>query len=322
MGTEIQKHQEPPMVGMLKKLTPAIAAALPRHLNPDRMCRIALTALRATPKLAQCTQASFLGAIIQASQLGLELNTPLGHAWLIPFKKTDKRTGEVYYICQLVIGYQGFMDLARRSGSVSAIYAFPVYQGDEFRYELGLEPTLKHVPKDVPHTDKALTHVYAVAKLKDGEPVFTVLTRAEVERYRSRSRSKDDGPWVTDYEAMAVKTGIRRLSRWVPRSAEMAIAAAVDESIETGRSQLSIDPEVAGVLQAEGVDTSETDDTFDPVEASPAPAPPDQDGKKLDLEKGKGKGRQKPQAEPAPSEPPPLPKDDEGLPTGRMMGED
>jgi recombination protein RecT len=250
----LQPGAKKTLVQLLGDLGPEIARALPRHVNPDRMSRIALTALRSTPKLAQCTPESFLGCIVQAAQLGLEVNTPLGHAYLIPFE--DRRNNRV--ICQLIVGYQGMIDLARRSGLVKALYAYPVYEGDKFTWSLGLNPNITHEPStDAGRERKQITHVYAVAKLEGGEPVFTVLTRSEVEKYRDRSRASKSGPWVTDYEAMALKTSIRRLFRWLPKSAEMATAAAFDEALETGRSQLTAaDGEVVALLQGQGLDVA------------------------------------------------------------------
>lgn len=266
---KIAKQADPvrqDLQSLLQRMGPEIARALPKHVNPDRMARIALTALRTTPKLAQCTPESFLGCIIQASQLGLEVNTPLGHAYLLPFE--DRRNNRT--ICQLIIGYQGALDLARRSGMVKSIYAFPVYDGDAFDWELGLNPTISHKPsKEDGRESRRLTHVYAVAKLEGGEPIFTVLTRAEVEKYRGRSRAANSGPWVTDFEAMALKTAIRRLYRWLPKSAEMARAEAFDEAPEIGRSQLgAADPEVINILQSQGVDApieAEAEPSHDPI---------------------------------------------------------
>lgn len=223
---------------LLEKMKPAIASALPKHISAERIARIALTAIRSNPKLAECTPQSFLGSLLQASQLGLEVNTPLGQAYLIPYKTT----------CTLVIGYQGMMDLARRSGLVTAIYGYPVYEGDEFEHELGLEPKLRHKPCDEPGP---LTHVYAVARLKGGEPIFTVLTRDKIETYRRRSMAANSGPWVTDYDAMALKTGVRRLFTWIPKSAEMALASRLDDSDDTERNMSQRDvfsPEVLNVL--------------------------------------------------------------------------
>lgn len=228
---------------MLHKMAPAIRAALPKHVTPERMGRVALTALNSNADLAKCTPASFLGSVMQCAQLGLEPNTPLGHAYLIPYKST----------CTLVIGYQGMLDLARRSGLVKAIYAHAVKEGDLFEYEYGLEQRLKHVPDDTAdRSQKPLTHVYAVAKLKDGEPIFTVLSRFEIEAARSRSMAKNSGPWRTDYEAMALKTAVRRLWRWLPKSAEQSIAMQVDERDDGPQAFSS---EVVQVLQQTGLET-------------------------------------------------------------------
>lgn len=237
------------MHGLLARMEPEIRTALPKHLDPDRMLRIGLTALSVNQSLAQCTPQSFLGAVVQASQLGLEVNTPLGQAYLVPYGK----------VCQLILGYQGMIDLARRSGTIKSIYAFAVYEGDAFEWELGLDPFIKHKPSEDPQrVNKRLTHVYAVAKLNSGEPIFTVLSAAEIERYRSRSAGGGKtGPWKSDFEAMALKTAIRRLFRWLPKSADIARAVEFDEAPEYGVSQLSAaDPDVIKALATHGVDTT------------------------------------------------------------------
>lgn len=254
-GQIIPRNQAPKndLANMLQKMAPEIQRALPKHVTADRMSRIVLTALRVTPKLAECTQASFLGAVMSCAQLGLEPNTPLGHAYLIPRFSKKRQATE----CTLQIGYQGMIDLSRRSGMLSAIYAYAVREGDEFSYELGLNPTIIHRPsREEGRESKPITHVYAVAKLKDGEPVFTVLTRAQVEERRRRSNAADSGPWITDYEAMALKTAVRAVWRWLPKSTELARAIEIDEAPEVGAPQaLSWDPDVTKALQAQGIDT-------------------------------------------------------------------
>lgn len=254
------------LAGLLGRMTPEIARALPAHVKPERMCRIALTALRATPKLHSCTPESFLGAIVQAAQLGLEVNTPLGHAYLVPYKTT----------CQLILGYQGMMDLARRSGELSAIYAHAVYEADTFAWSLGLSPDLTHVPARGDRGE--LTHAYAVARLRSGDPVFTVLTRAEVDARRARgggARSDRSTPWATDYEAMARKTAIRSLFTWLPKSAEMAQAAAIDEAPEIGRSQLEMaDETVRQLVEAPEVAATATPATLEAELLASPPADP------------------------------------------------
>lgn len=216
--------------GMLTVYKDQIAAALPRHMDPDRMARVALTACRTTPALLKCNPASLFGAIIQCSQLGLEPGGALGHAYLVPFKND----------VQFIIGYRGMIDLARRSGQIVTLQANAVYEGDEFTVRYGLDPTLTHTPNfDNPERAQAkhLRYVYAVAKLKDGGTQFAVMSRAEVEAIRLRSKAGSSGPWVTDYEAMALKTVTRRLFKWLPVSIEMQRAVGLDEIAETDQSQ-------------------------------------------------------------------------------------
>lgn len=228
-------QKKPDLYAALERMKPAIASALPKHCSPDRMARIALTALRTVPKLAECTPQSFFGAIMQASQLGLEVCSPLGMAYIIPYGTE----------ATLIIGFQGLMDLARRSGMVKSIRAHEVCENDAFSWELGLDPKLYHKPSEGERG--RMTHVYAVAKLSDGEPIFTVLTMQQVDSYRARSRASKSGPWVTDYESMARKTAVRRLFTWLPKSAEMAQAVQSDDASELD-SGPTYSPEVQHVL--------------------------------------------------------------------------
>lgn len=211
---------------LLEKAKPQIALALPRHLNADRMLRIAMTSVRRTPKLLGCNQQSLLGAIMQSAQLGLEPDGVLGHAYLVPFKE------EV----QLIVGYKGLVDLARRSGQLSTIFARVVYAEDQFEYAYGLTERLEHIPSGKAEPGEVRA-VYAVARLKDGGQQFEVMTRGEIDAIRKRSRAADDGPWVTDYSEMAKKTVLRRLCKMLPASVELSRAVALDERAELGLPQ-------------------------------------------------------------------------------------
>jgi recombination protein RecT len=224
--------------------SPAVMAqimkALPRHLTADRLIRIATTELRKNPRLAQCTPQSFLGAVIQCAQLGLEPGSALGHVYLIPFKKNYKRGNEWFseMVVTVIVGYRGMIDLARRSGQIESIEAWPVYLGDRFECLLGLEPSLVHAPDwENPNRTNPdmLRFVYAVARLKDGGRQFAVMSRAEVEMIRNRTFEKNKtspeerakSPWSTDFEQMSLKTVIRRLFKHLPVSIEMVIADAL-----------------------------------------------------------------------------------------------
>lgn len=264
---------------LIQRMAPEIARALPKHVTPERMARVAMTALRTNAKLAACTPVSLIACIMQASQLGLEVNTPLGHAYLIPRK--NKGVEE----CTLLIGYQGLIELSRRSGQLRAIWAFPVYEGDHFKVTYGLSPMVEHEPRfDAPRDPKSLKYVYAAARLAEtDEPVFVVLTRAEIEGYRKRGASGRgiSTPWDSDYEAMSLKTAVRRLYRWLPKSIEMMTAATVDESTNL---RATFSDEVRGTIErGTGLELPdgepETLDTSDVPEGARHAQPIEQFGK-------------------------------------------
>lgn len=237
---------------ILGKLSKDLAAALPSHLTPERMTRLALTAIRVNPKLAD-DPPSFVASLFQLAAIGLEANTLLGHAYLIPrwSSKLNRNT------CTVQIGYQGFLELSRRSGMIAGIQAVPVYRGDHFVVSMGCDPKIDHVP-DYSHPDygtaAGLVQCYAVARLKESGtlPIFVVLTRAQIEERRNRGgyNLKDPtGPWVTDFIAMAQKTAIRALSHWLPLSAEIARAVAADEGAERGAHPWrQLDPDLAASI--------------------------------------------------------------------------
>ena len=225
---------------MLEAWKPEIARALPKHLNADRMARIALTCFRNVPKLAECDPKSVFAAVIQAAQLGIEPGL-LGEAHLIPYK--DK--------CQLIPGWQGLIKLAKQTGMVTDIYAMAVREKDTFSCTFGLNRTLEHKPLTAkggfPASIKErgeIIGVYAVAVFKDGTRTFIVMGDDEVKRIRDGSsgyqmavKYKKDSPWTTHYEEMALKTAIRRLCKTLPKSPEMAQAIALEDAHNRGQAQ-------------------------------------------------------------------------------------
>ena len=203
-----------------------IAMALPRHLDPDRLIRVTMTALRKNPNLMGCSHASLMGAIIQAAQLGLETDGALGHAYLVPYGSE----------CQLQIGYRGMIDIARRSGQIKSISAHVVYEKDEFRYSYGLDETLEHKPALMDRG--AAVCVYAVAKLVGGGYQFEVLSMEQIQEAEKASQARYKGrPWEAHWEAMARKTAIRRLFKYLPVSIEIQRAVTLDSQASAGISQ-------------------------------------------------------------------------------------
>ena len=208
------------------KMKSQFAAALPKHMTPERMARIVTTEIRKTPALVNCEQGSFLGAVIQCAQLGLEPGNSLGHAYILPYGKQ----------AQLIIGYKGMIDLARRSGQIISISARVVRDGDFFEYEFGLDESLAHRPAE-DGSEGEITHVYAVARLKDGGRQFEVMSKAQVIAVQNQSKAGKSGPWVSHWEEMAKKTVIRRLFKYLPVSVEIQRAVMLDEKAEAGANQ-------------------------------------------------------------------------------------
>lgn len=228
-------------IGSVKKFFDSqksvLSAVLPKHVNAERMLKIALGALRTTPKLMECTTETLFGAIVQCSQLGLEPNTPLGHAYLIPFKNNRKQVTEV----QIVFGYKGLIDLARRSGQIVSISAHAVYEKDKFTYAYGLEEQLEHIPAKGERGE--VIYFYAVAKLVGGGHAFEVMSREDVEIIRDSSNNykfaqdKRSTVWGQHFVQMGRKTVLRRLFNYLPVSIELATASALDSKSAMGEEQ-------------------------------------------------------------------------------------
>src|SRR5690625_1290056 len=235
---------------------PEIEKALPKHMDADRLARIALTTIRTTPKLMECNLPSLMGAVMQAAQLGLEPGL-IGHCYIIPYGKE----------ATFIIGYKGMIDLARRSGHIQSIYSHAVYEKDEFDYELGLHPKLEHKP----HMDGErgeFIGAYAVAHFKDGGYQMEFMPKSEIEKRRQASpggRSKYS-PWNNYYEEMANKTVIRHMWKYLPISVELQQAVAHDEG--TARSIKDITPDDDLFLDApEPIEVESEEETEDiPVE--------------------------------------------------------
>lgn len=218
---------------LIRAMEPEIKKALPSVVTPERFTRMALSALNTNPKLQECTQMSFLAALMNAAQLGLEPNTSLGQAYLIPFN--NKGTLE----CQFQIGYRGLIDLVYRNEMVQTIQAHCVYKNDEFSYELGLEPKLIHRPA---LNDRGeLTVVYAMFRLKNGGCGFEVMSKADIDLHAqmySKAIDASYSPWKTNYEEMAKKTVIKKVLKYAPLKTDFVRAMSVDQSIQ---EEISVD---------------------------------------------------------------------------------
>jgi recombination protein RecT len=257
----------------LERLKPELALALPRHLTPDRLVRVAMTAIRTTPRLLECDRTSLFAAIVTCAQLGLEPDGVLGQAYLVPFK------GRV----QFIPGYKGLIALARNSGEISSIQAHEVCARDKFAYAYGLNEHLDHVPAEGERGE--ITHFYAYARFKDGGHIFEVMTRADVETVRNRSEGWQayqakrikSTPWAEHFVQMGRKTLIRRLANYLPLQVQKAVA--IESAYERGShgqidqyGDLIVDGETGEIL--EDTTTSKLDAL---AGGAPKPEPEQQD---------------------------------------------
>lgn len=220
-SVRIEKRKDKTIKDYIKMYEKEIAKALPSILTPERFMRMAMTAVARTPKLAECTPQSFIGAMLNAAQLGLEPNTPLGQAYLIPYGNN----------CQFQVGYKGLIDLAYRGGQIKKIEARNVYENDKFEFEYGIEEKLRHIPA---MTDRGeVIAYYAVYKLEGGESVFMVMSKEDILLFaKSKSKTFNNGPWQTDFDEMAKKTVIKKLLKYAPLKTELARAIGSDYTIQ------------------------------------------------------------------------------------------
>jgi recombination protein RecT len=258
----------------------AIAAICAKHLNPERLTRVVLTACNRNPKLLECTRESLWQAVMDCAALGLEPDA-LGRAYLIPFEKKKQVDGQWVtdkVLCQLVIGYKGRADLIYRSGLVESIQAQVVYSGDRFEFDYGINEKLSHCPalgeRGTP------IGAYAYAKIKGGGFKMDWMTVADINRIRDRSngwqqavraaeryKKPVNSPWASDWDEMAKKTVFNRLSKMLPMSSELA-----DNIERADRAELPEQMPDLGGGEPATVETSAERVEADAANQAPAPA--------------------------------------------------
>ncbi len=247
------KAEKKTMQAYIKAMEPAIKKALPSVITPERFTRMVLSALSSTPELAECSPQSFLAAMMTAAQLGVEPNTALGQAYLLPYRNHGQME------CQFQLGYKGLIDLAYRSGEVSVIQAHTVYENDVFEYELGMDPKLRHVPAKADRGEAVA--YYAMFKTKDGGYGFEVMSVDDVQRHAQRySKSYGSGssPWRSNFDEMAKKTVLKRALKYAPLKSDFVRGVAQDETIKAELSDEMYAVPDETVFEAEGEEIDST----------------------------------------------------------------
>ena len=210
-------------------------------MTPERFSRIALSLFNGNPQFWEASPTSFLSALMQSAQCGLEPNTVLGEAYVIPYKNNKQGITEVNF----QVGYKGILKMAFNTGEYEAIYAHEVRKGDEFSYEYGLHKNLIHKPADVPSEE--ITHYYAVYKLKNGGFDFVVWSKERVDQharefsknYLYQGKVNKNSVWAKNFDSMAKKTVLIDVLKFAPKSVEMAKALDLDYRAEAKEEKVS-----------------------------------------------------------------------------------
>jgi recombination protein RecT len=219
------------IAALLESKKDILAQALPKHITKERLIRVALTAMSKTPRLFECSTASLLGAVMTAGQMGLEPDSPLGQANLVPYhnKKTNR------FEAQFQVGYLGWIDLFYRTGDIKNVVAEVVREGDVFEIERGTNEHLKHVP--VGDESKKIAGAYAYVVNKLGGMVFEYMSIEAINKRRAVSKNSDGNIWNQWPAEMCKKTVLKALRKRVHMSVEMAKAGRLDDMIETDKPQ-------------------------------------------------------------------------------------
>lgn len=253
------------------------ALAMPKGVEAAQLVRDALTSIQRNPKLAECDRFTVLGGLMTCAQLGLRPGV-LGHAWLLPFWNAKNRRFEA----QLVIGYQGYAELANRSGQIKSMIARTVYSNDHFSIEYGLDDKLVHRPAMTEDRGIPIGY-YAIVKTVSGGYAFEYMTQIEVEKHRDKfamAKTKQGqvvGPWRDNFEQMAQKTVFLRLKRWMPKSTDLVNAIEADNSVRVDLEPASDLVHVSEPVYAETVDY-ETGEVTGGDDGIPTEEPPVEDG--------------------------------------------
>lgn len=269
--TEVTTAKAPKtMRDYVKSMEGEIAKALPSVITPERFTRMVFTALSSTPKLQECTPQSFLGAMMTAAQLGVEPNTALGQAYILPYRNKGRMEASFQ------LGYKGLIDLAYRSGQVKSIQAHVVYENDDFEYEFGLDPKLKHVPATT--NRGAPIAYYAVYNTKDGGFGFEVMSIEDVRAFArkySKSFGSDSSPWTTNFDSMAKKTVLKQVLKYAPLKTDFVRGIAQDETVHhTIGSDMTMEESMQIESEGSVSDTYEyvDDETGEVTQPDQAPA--------------------------------------------------
>ena len=243
--------EETAIINFRKQLKIYEAEILPRLLSnhgisPEQFAQTVISEVKKSDKLLKAfmeNPPSMYASILFAAEIGLIPSSDIGEFFLIA-KNLKQPNGTYKNTVTPQIGYKGIVNILLRSGDVTKVHTEVVYDGDLFEPTYGLEPTLVHVPNfDNPRLAANIKFAYAVAKKKNGEYQFEILTRNEIEAIKGMSKyenelyfndKKDPKRW------MLRKAALIQLSKMLDKDYHSKKAIQIHQILEGG-GYLSID---------------------------------------------------------------------------------
>lgn len=229
----VRKNETPPQAlqRILSAHEGSLRKAMAKNMESGRLIRVAVNAMHRTPMLWNCSLSSIVNSVVMTGVLGLEPNTPLGHAYLIPYGKE----------CTFQPGYRGLMHLAHRTANVKKFDPHIVFVGDEFEIEYGFSERFRHVPKD---QSEEWSGAYSFVRFNDGEASVLYMPKSRILKVRDNfskayQSNKNSSPWTSSEDEMALKTVIKRHIKRFDLSIEIAMATEADDQAERDMKQES-----------------------------------------------------------------------------------
>jgi recombination protein RecT len=234
---QVERAAQPTIKDLVQAQQAAIEVQLAGALNSGAFVRAAISEISKSADLQHATSQSVLGSIMLAAQLKLEIGPALGHFYLTPRKDHGTQ------ICLPIVGYQGLIELAYRSGRIGKIETFLVREGDKFDYGANSERGrfFDWSPADYDE-NRPWTGAVVTAQIAGGSTVWAYMPREKI--LARRPNGWERGPWKTHEEEMARKTLVREVAPYLPKSTEFAHAVQVTRQVEEENGKVE---SIAGV---------------------------------------------------------------------------
>jgi recombination protein RecT len=221
-----KKERTQVLAKLIESRREAFALVAGEHFKPERLVKLAQGALARQPKLAECTPSSVLVALMRCAELELEPDSalPQRRMWLVPRWNNKLGANE----CTYMMDYRAQIQKARETGLVPSVIASGVQAKDRFTLRYDADGTSITKFEFEPGGEGGIfaergdvIGYFAAARLEGGEVQIAAMSKRDAEAFRDKRAPRDRqnrivGPWVSDFDAMAVKSCLRKLWNLLP----------------------------------------------------------------------------------------------------------